>query len=282
MADRVGVPFRRVLAERADRLTSARWFSAVVLATILGNAVTLGVETYAGLAQRWHGPLTTLENLFMAAFALEVALRAAAHADRPRDFFREPWNVFDLTVLLVAQIPAVQSNATVLRLLRLARIIRAARMLPQLRVLMLAVGKSLPGTLSFLLVGALLLYLYAVLGWICFAEDDPERYGSLGRAVLTLLLLMTLDGLGLAVHDGLAISRWTLLYYGSYVLLASFVLVNLLIGVVINSLEEARATEREERRLPSGASGAADDEQLRARIAEARRALDELEAGLRR
>ncbi|MCZ9347477.1 ion transporter, partial [Streptomyces sp. TRM76130] len=122
---------------------------------------------------------------------------------------------------------------------RLARVLRTARFLPQLRVVLVAVARSLPGTLSFLLVGALLLHVYAMVGWVFFGRHDPEHYGSIGRAVLTLFLLMTLDGIGDAVHAGLDISR-CLLYYGSYVLLASFVLVNVLIGVVITSLEEAR------------------------------------------
>jgi voltage-gated sodium channel len=116
--------------------------------------------------------------------------------------------------------------------------------------------------------------------------DDPEHFGSLGRAVLTLFLLMTLDGLGDAVRAGLEISRWSVLYYASYVLLASFVLVNVLIGVVINSLDEAREIENvPPRRPPRDTSPRASTEntaQLRQRIAAARHALDELENSLTR
>ncbi len=153
---------------------------------------------------------------------------------------------------------------------------------------MVAVGRSLPGTFSFLLVGALLLYVYAMVGWVFFADHDPEHFGSLGRAVLTLFLLMTLDGLGDAVHAGLEISRWSILYYASYVLLASFVLVNVLIGVVISSLDEARELEREQDEARSAAEpppAATADEaerELRDRITAARQALDDLEASLQR
>lgn len=117
---------------------------------------------------------------------------------------------------------------------------------------------------------------------------DPEHFGSLGRAVLTLFLLMTLDGLGDAVHAGLEISRWSIVYYASYVLLASFVLVNVLIGVVISSLDEARELEREQDEArsvagpPPAATADEAERDLRDRITTARQALDDLEASLQR
>ncbi|MFE3408827.1 ion transporter [Streptomyces mirabilis] len=276
-----------VLARWCRTVTEARWFAVTVFALILTNAALLGVETYTGLVEDWHGWLRLAEHACVAAFTVEILLRIAAHADRPKDFFRDPWNLFDLAVVLSAFLPVVRENTTVLRLLRLARVLRTARFLPQLRIVLVAVGRSLPGTLSFLLVGALLLYVYAMVGWVFFARYDPEHYGSIGRSVLTLFLLMTLDGIGDAVHAGLEISRWSIVYYASYVLLASFVLVNVLIGVVITSLDEAREMEADEaEEISAGAAlaGATDapERELRVHIAKARQALDELEESLER
>ncbi|MDX3238947.1 ion transporter [Streptomyces sp. ME03-5709C] len=280
MAEHIATPpGRAALAERCRRVVDSEWFGVTVFVLVLANATVLGVETYDGIAARWHGPLKLVEHGFLAVFSAEIALRVCAHADRPRDFLRDPWNVFDLAVVTLAYLPFARENATALRLLRLARVVRAARFLPQLRIIIVAVGKSLPGTLSFLLVGTMLLYVYAMTGWVFFADDDPEHYGSVGRAALSLFLLITLDGIGDAVHGGLEISRWSLLYYASYVLIGSFVLVNLLIGVVISSLEEARQLELE-RDAPHRTAGGETPAHLRERIATARRALDELEAGL--
>ncbi|MFF5565464.1 ion transporter [Streptomyces sp. NPDC012623] len=276
---RLGPP---ALAAHSRRVVESDGFQIAVFCLIVGNAVLLGVETYTGAVHQWHGELKTAEYLFLAAFTGEILLRAAASADRPKDFFRDPWNVFDLVVVLLALAPFARENATALRLLRLARVLRAARFLPQLRIVIVAVGKSLPGTVSFVLVGALLLYVYAMVGWVFFARSDPEHYGSLGRAALTLFLLITLDGLGDAVRGGLEVSRWTILYFASFVLLGSFILVNLLIGVVINSLEEARELERGQvGDVPAPPPGGAEPPTaLLARIAAARQALDEIEAGL--
>lgn len=277
-------PARLDLAHRCRGITEARWFALGVFAVILLNAVLLGLETYSGLAAEWHSWLRLAEHGCLAVFTAEILLRVGAHADRPLNFFKDPWNLFDLAVVLCAYLPVVRENTTVLRLLRLARVLRTARFLPQLRIMMVAVARSLPGTLSFLLVGALLLYVYAMVGWVFFAGHDPAHFGSLGRAVLTLFLLMTLDGIGDAVHAGMEVSRWSLVYYASYVLLASFVLVNVLIGVVITSLDEAREMEKTERqdetRPPHADVRAQGQDLLPARIAAARQALADLERDL--
>ncbi|MFF0683935.1 ion transporter [Streptomyces tendae] len=268
---------RVALARRCTAIIETRWFAATVFSLILANAALLGVETYSGIVAHHQHWLRLAEHACLAAFTVEIVLRLAAHADRPGAFFKDPWNLFDLAVVLCAFLPVVRENTTVLRLLRLARVLRTARFLPQLRIVLVAVARSLPGTLSFLLVGALLLYVYAMVGWVFFGSHDPEHYGSIGRAVLTLFLLMTLDGIGDAVHAGLDISRWSLLYYGSYVLLASFVLVNVLIGVVITSLDEAREMDGTTSSEPRPHTDRSGPTALAHRIEEARRALDELE-----
>ncbi|MET7640942.1 ion transporter [Streptomyces sp. NPDC005438] len=275
--------WRERCASRCGRITEDRRFAMAVFGLIALNAAMLGAETYDSVVERWRLPLWILEHGFLGLFTVEIVLRLGAHADRPTRFLRDPWNLFDLAVVLCGYLPFVRENATVLRLLRLARVLRAARFLPQLRVVLVAVARSVPGTVSFLLVGALLLYLYAMVGWVFFADRDPEHFGSLGRAMLTLFLLMVLDGLGDAVRGGLAISPWTLVYYASFVLLGSFVLVNVLVGVVLKSLEEARGLEDDQ--PPGRDAGAAlpaepDAAALRTRIGELRRALDTLEQGL--
>ncbi|WP_327250743.1 ion transporter [Streptomyces sp. NBC_01244] len=278
--------WRGRLAAPCRDVCEAPAFSLTVFAVILFNAALLGAETYSGLSAEYSGLLSATERFCVIAFTLEMLIRLGAHADRPKAFFQDPWNVFDLLVVSSAFIPFLRENTTLLRLLRLARVLRTAKFMPQLRVLLVAVGRSLPGTVSFLFVGALIVYVYAMIGWICFAGHDPQHYGSIGRAALTLFLLMTLEGLGDAVHAGLAISPLSLLYYASYVLFGSFVLVNVLIGVVLNALEEAREmeeeAEKEEKRSLLLAEQSPPDaaDELLLRIAAVRSALDDMETQL--
>ncbi|MFZ3468112.1 ion transporter [Streptomyces sp. 4.24] len=282
MTDPTAVATRRGrLAAHCRDVCEAPAFSLAVFAVILFNAALLGVETYSGLSAEYSRLLGMTEDFCLAAFTLEMVIRLAAHADRPKAFFRDPWNLFDLLVVSSAFIPFLRENTTLLRLLRLARVLRTARFMPQLRVLLVAVGRSLPGTVSFLFVGALILYVYAMIGWICFSGHDPAHYGSIGRAGLTLFLLMTLEGLGDAVYAGLAVSPLSIVYYASYVLLASFVLLNVLIGVVLNALEEAREMEEQSQRAAQRAEAEVDvADELLLRIAAVRGALDDMEAQL--
>lgn len=282
MTDPTAVDTRRGrLAAHCRDVCEAPAFSLAVFAVILFNAALLGVETYSGLSAEYSRLLGMTEHFCLVAFALEMVIRLAAHADRPKAFFRDPWNLFDLLVVSSAFIPFLRENTTLLRLLRLARVLRTARFMPQLRVLLVAVGRSLPGTVSFLFVGALILYVYAMIGWICFSGHDPAHYGSIGRAGLTLFLLMTLEGLGDAVYAGLAVSPLSIVYYASYVLLASFVLLNVLIGVVLNALEEAREMEEQSQRAAQRAEAEVDvADELLLRIAAVRGALDDMEAQL--
>ncbi|MEU8774844.1 ion transporter [Streptomyces sp. NPDC048606] len=274
-------PGRRRLAAGCRRITEAPSFGMVVFGVILFNAGLMGAETYSGLAEAYHRVLLLAEQVCLTLFTLEMLLRVGSYADRPKAFFRDPWNIFDLLIVTSAFLPVLRENTTVLRLLRLARVLRTARFLPHLRILLLAVGRSLPGTASFLFVGALVLYVYAMVGWVCFAGSDPGHYGSIGRAMLTLFLLTTLDGLTDAVRAGLEISRFSIVYYASYALLASFVLVNVLIGVVLNSLDEAREMEEADARARERAAKDVDPaEEVRQRIVAARLALDDLEASL--
>ncbi|ATZ28058.1 ion transporter [Streptomyces lavendulae] len=274
-------PGRRRLAVHCRRIAEDPSFGMAVFVVILLNAGLMGAETYSGLADAHRQVLQLAENGCLTLFTLEMLLRLGAYADRPKAFFRDPWNIFDLLIVASAFLPFLRENTTVLRLLRLARVLRTARFLPHLRILLLAVGRSLPGTASFLFVGALVLYVYAMVGWVCFAQSDPGHYGSIGRAMLTLFLLTTLDGLTDAVRAGLEISRFSIVYYASYALLASFVLVNVLIGVVLNSLDEAREMEEAEARARERAANDMDPaDEVRDRIVAARLALDDLEASL--
>ena len=127
-----------------QRLVDSTVFTTLVIAVILANAVVLGLQTYAGIEREYGDTLDFLNAVFLAIFVVELTLRIAAYGRRPWDFFRSGWNVFDFTVIAVAFLPGVRESSTLLRLARLARVVRVVRLLPDLRVLLTAVVRSLP------------------------------------------------------------------------------------------------------------------------------------------
>jgi voltage-gated sodium channel len=277
---------RARIAAGCTRVVQSSWFDPLMLAIIAVNAVTLGLETYDSIDAAIGRELHLANGVILALFVIELALRMAAFADRPREFFRSGWNVFDFIVIAASFVPGVRENATLLRLVRLLRIVRAVRLLPDLRVLTVAVGRSVPGVASLAAITLLLVYVYGMVGWVIFHDHDPANFDDIGQAMVTMFVLLTLENLPAYIERGQALSDWTLLFYVSYVLLASFLIFNLFIGIVINSMEEARAIElhRAERALLD--EDPADDERAHAvvieeRLRTMRAALDDLERDVR-
>jgi voltage-gated sodium channel len=270
------------------RLAGSARFDAAILAVIVLNAVVLGAETYDAVADRYGGALHALNDVCFAIFVVELVIRIAACWPRPGEFFRSGWNVFDFVIIAGSFVPGVRENATLLRVLRLARIVRAVRLLPDLRVLVVAVGRSVPGVASLAAMTLLLIYLYAMVGWVIFHDHDPANFENVGQAMVTMFVLLTLENLPTYIEKGQELSDWTLLFYISYVLVASFLVFNLFIGIVINSMEEARGIEhRREREAERAAATASADpmDDLRVdvedRMDALRSALDELEAEMK-
>ena len=277
---------RARIAAACGRVVESSWFDPLMLAIIAVNAVTLGLETYDSIDAAIGRELQLANGVILGLFVIELALRMAAFADRPREFFRSGWNVFDFVVIAASFVPGVRENATLLRLVRLLRIVRAVRLLPDLRVLTVAVGRSVPGVASLAAITLLLVYVYGMVGWVIFHDHDPANFENIGQSMVTMFVLLTLENLPAYIERGQALSDWTLLFYVSYVLLASFLIFNLFIGIVINSMEEARAIElhRAERALLD--EDPADDERARAvvieeRLRTMRAALDDLERDVR-
>ena len=277
---------RARIAAACGRVVDSSWFDPLMLSIIAVNAVTLGLETYDSIDAAIGRELHLANAIILGLFVVELILRMGAHAERPRDFFRSGWNVFDFVVIAASFVPGVRENATLLRLVRLLRIVRAVRLLPDLRVLTVAVGRSVPGVASLAAITLLLVYVYGMVGWVIFHDHDPANFEDIGQSMVTMFVLLTLENLPVYIERGQALSDWTLLFYVSYVLLASFLIFNLFIGIVINSMEEARAIElhRAERALLD--DDTADDERAHAVVLEERlralhAAVDELEREVR-
>ncbi len=267
------------LVEACGALAESNVFNVFIVGVILANAILLGLATYAPVAELANGLVTRLERLFITIFMLELAIRVLAHGRRPQDFFRNGWNIFDFLVVAAAFLPGLYGDSTLLRLARIARVPRVVRFFPGLRTIVAAIGHSLPGVAGFLALSVLTLYVYGMVGWLLFADHYPDDYGNIGRAVLTLFVLLSLETLPDAIEAGRAIGNWTLIYFVSYVLFASYLLVNVLVGVVINSMEQTRQLQMTERLRPDyDADGDGVPDELD-RIVVAQR-LDELRAAV--
>ena len=258
---------------RLARLVDSDAFNLAIAGVIVINAIVLGLETFPNVMASYGGALILANEVCYAIFVVELILRFASYGKRPQDFFKSGWNVFDLIIIGGVWIPGVRENATLLRILRLARIARLLRFLPDARVLISTVVRSIPPLGSIVVLTLLILFIYGMVGWAMFGAALPESWGTITRAMLTLFVLLTLENFPTYLEEAIAVTPWATVYFVSYVLVAAFVIFNLLIGIIIGSMESAREREALREAQESGVAG---DAALR--IHAIREALDALEA----
>jgi len=233
-------------------LVASRRFDFAIMGVILVNAIALGAETYVSPGSSEARTLDVINAVCLGIYVLELSARLIACFPRPQEAFRDRWTVFDAIIIVGSFIPGIRENATILRLLRVLRIVRLIRFLPDLRIIIGAIGRSVPGVATLGVAALLLVYVYGMVGWVLFGEGDPENYGDIGTSMLTMFVLLTLENLPDSIDRGQALSDWAVPFYVSYVLVASFVIFNLFIGIVINSMEDARQEETARRNRETG------------------------------
>jgi len=254
----------------AAGIADATWFQNAIVMAIICNALVLGLETFEQVTSRVGGLLSVLDQAFLVIFVVEISIRFAAAGLRPARFLRSPWNLFDASIVAAAFIPALAANSTVLRLVRLLRVARLLRLMPDMVVLLEGLRRAMRPATSLLGLTLLVVYLYAILGWTLFGAKAPQYFGNVGEGMLTLFTLLTLEGWNEILGVLREASPWALPFTLSFILVGTFIVLNLVIGVVITSLDEAYTATRT----------TADDADLGAAISDVRASLDELERQL--
>lgn len=226
------------LRARTARFVTTTFFQHTVIGLILLNAVTLGLETSDSIMASWGGVLKALDTSLLWLFTVELALRIYAFRGR---FFRDPWGIFDLIVVGIAWLPAT-GPLSVLRALRVLRVLRLISVVPSLRHVVEAMLHALPGMGSIVLLMVLIFYVFAVMATKLFGDLMPDRFGSLGASLFTLFQMMTLESWAEAtVRPILATQPLAWMFFVPFILLATFVVLNLFIGVIVDSIQTLRA-----------------------------------------
>lgn len=231
------------------RTKLARWLETPmvingVMAVIIFNAILLGMETSEPLMTRFGGLIVALDKLCLAVFVVEIGLKLVAHGGR---FFRNGWNLFDFVIVSVALVPAAQS-LSVLRALRILRVLRVISAAPRLRRVVEGFVLALPGMGSVFLLMAIIFYIGAVIATKLFAASFPEWFGTLGLSGYTLFQIMTLESWSMGIVRPVMEAypyAWT--FFVPFIMVTTFAVVNLLVGLIVNSMQDAHSQEDGER-----------------------------------
>jgi voltage-gated sodium channel len=265
------------LQARLAAILSRPLTERLLMVLILINAVTLGLETSPTVMAAVGPLLHAIDRAILAVFVVEIAARLYVHR---LAFFRDPWSVFDFVIVAIALIPATGS-LSVLRALRVLRILRLVTILPSLKRVVGALIGALPGMGSIALLLLLFLYVGAVMATKLFGASFPEKFGTLGASVYTLVQLMTLDGWsGEIVGPVMETYPLAWLFFLPFVLATAFTVLNLFIGIVVNAMQAEHEKGKEEAQAAEKAAEAAEQAAMLAEIRALRTELGQIRGKL--
>ena len=246
-------PIARILADRRFEMT--------ITALIVLNAITLGLETFPAVMERFGPLLLTLDRIFLAIFTVEIAARLWVHRGA---FFRDPWNVFDFTIVAIALLPAT-GPFTVLRALRVLRVLRLISTVKSLKRVVGALVEALPGMGSIIVLMGLVFYVFSVMAAKLFGAAFPEWFGGLGASAYSLFQIMTLESWSMGiVRPVMEEFPWAWAFFVPFILSTTFVVLNLFIGIIVSAMQAEHDEMAEEERRGLADDNVAILEELRA------------------
>ena len=214
-----------------------------IIGVILLNAVLLGMETSDRLMTQFGPLIVALDLGCLAIFVIELGLRLFARGLR---FFRSGWNIFDFVIVAISVVPGAQSMS-VLRALRILRILRVISVAPRLRRVVEGFLNALPGMGSVMLLMGMIFYIGAVLATQLFGTQFPEWFGTLGRSAYSLFQIMTLESWSMGIVRPVMVEhRYAWAFFVPFILVTTFAVVNLLVGLIVNSMQDAHNAEEKQ------------------------------------
>lgn len=229
------------MRERIRVIVFSRRFQQFIVAVILVNAATLGLETVPAAVARHGDLLALIDHLALYVFVAELV--AKMYVERWR-FVRDPWNVFDTLIVGIALLPAT-GGLSVLRALRILRALRLLSVVPSLRRVVSALLRAMPGMSSIVLLLSLVLYVAAVMATKLYGRTAPERFGSLPSSLFTLFQTMTGDDWGNIAREVMSRHPSAWIFFTAFILVSTFIVLNLFMAVVVSAMEEESAAERQ-------------------------------------
>lgn len=230
-------------------------FQNFILGVIVFNCVLMGLQTSAVLTAKCGDLLNLLDNICLGIFIVELGLKIIAYN---KNFLKDGWSIFDTIIVLMSLFSSMAflSSLRIFRIFRVFRSLKALKSfrgfrmissLKKLQVIIMAIVKSLP---SIAWTGGLLLlvyYIFALMGVSFFGAAFPEWFGDLGKTMYTLFQVMTLEswsmGIARPVMEAYP-AAW--LYFVPFVLISSFIVMNVVVGIVVNAISDVTANDKQE------------------------------------
>jgi len=242
------------LRVRLEQLRANKLFETFIIFVIIFSALLVGAKTYEE-SSRFEQVMGWLDITVTLFFLFELMVRMAAEP-RFRDFFRNGWNLFDTLIVAASLMPVDDSEMVLIaRLLRVFRVLRLVSMIPELRMLLTALMKSIPRMGYVALLMFIIFYIYAAVGSFLFHDVDEKLWGNIALAMLTLFQVATFESWATAVlYPTMEHYGYSWIYFLTFIFLNAFIFLNMMIGIVLDVMQK----ESTQMQIESGEGEAAE------------------------
>ena len=233
------------------KLKANRGFELFVVGVIVVSALVIGAKTYQ-IPPYVLAALEVLDLFVTIFFMFEISIRFMGE-DNKRAFFKDAWNIFDTLIVVVSVIPIENSDMALLgRLVRIFRVLRMISIIPELRLLLNSLIKALPQLGYVVLLMFIIFYIYAAIGSTFFGRINPVLWGDISISMLTLFRVMTFEDWTDVMYETMEVYGFSWIFFLSFIFFTAFAFLNMVIGIVVNVLEEENAIMRAEEAELSG------------------------------
>ncbi len=217
-------------------------FQRFIMGVIIVNAVLLGLETSKSAMARAGDLIVLLDTIALGIFVIEIGLKLVVYR---LNFFRDPWNLFDFTIVAVSLVPSGQ-GLSVLRALRIVRALRLISAVPRMRLVMEALLSAIPSMGSVCALLLLVFYVASVMATKLFGAGFDEWFGTVGRSAYSLFQIMTLESWSMGiVRPIMEVHPFAWAFFVPFILIVTFAVLNLFIAIIVNSMQDAASDDDE-------------------------------------
>lgn len=217
------------------QIVESLWFRNFILAVIIINTIMLGLETWPKAMDVAGELIIWLDRIAIYIFTIEIIMKLIAYRLR---FFRDGWNIFDFIIVAVAYVPS-SAGLSVLRALRILRALRLISIVPSMRKVVQGLLSAIPSMGAVVILLVLTFYIAAVMATKLFGPTFPQWFGTLGESLYTLFQVMTLESWSMGiVRPIMEVHPFAWMFFVPFVLVSAFVVLNLFIAIIVNSMQE--------------------------------------------
>ena len=229
------------MREQIKSIVASSLFQNFIIALIILNGITLGLETYESITAKYGSYISLFDKFVIAIFTIEIILRIYVYRVA---FFKDGWSLFDFFIVVISLLPS-GSGFEVFRILRVLRIFRLVTVVPQMRKVVTALLSTIPGMLSVAGLMALFFYIFAIMATQLYGKTFPQWFGDLGESFYTLFQVMTLESWSMGIVRPIMEQHpYAWVFFIPFIFIVTFIMINLIVAIVVDAMNELNKTSQ--------------------------------------